>query len=83
MSNKGNAYALATALYARDRSLPIEEIADKLYDLVDALDYGEDEVKADLYAQLAEKLEGDTPFVLAVAIIEDSMNKTDERFGRG
>ena len=83
MSNKGNAYVLATALYARDRSLPLGEIADQLYDCVDALDYGIDERKAELYARLAEKLTADMLFSRAVAAIELAMDATDRRFPRG
>lgn len=80
MSNLGNAYVLASALYARDRSLPLEWIADGLYMVVDAMEFGCDERKADLYAQLAEKLEADTGFEEAVSIVETAMNNTDARY---
>lgn len=83
MSNKGNAYVLAGALYARDTSLPLEEIADNIYHAVDVLEFGQDERKADLYAQLAEKLTIGMRFEEAVSIIEAAMDKTDERYGRG
>lgn len=80
MSNLGNAYALATALYARDRSEPLEDIADNLYHVVDVIGYGYDERKADLYAQLAEQLKDGMPFEMAVAIIELAMDSTDRRY---
>lgn len=77
--NLGNAYALATALYARDKSLPCEEIADNIYHCVNVLEF-EDERKADLYAQLAENLTADTGFSDAVSIIDAAMDSTDRRF---
>lgn len=79
-SNLGNAYALATALYARDRSLPIEDIAEQIYHCVDVLEFGEDERKADLYAQLAENLTADMGFETAVSYIEAAMDNTDRRY---
>lgn len=83
MSNKGNAYVLATALYARDKSLPLEDMADNLYHCVEVLEYGEDERKADLYAQLAESLEDGMTFEHVVSAIEAAMDATDRRFPRG
>jgi hypothetical protein len=83
MSNLGNAYALATALYARDKSKPIEEIAEHIYDVVDGLDFGSDERKADLYSQLAESLDQTTKFSDAVIITEVAMDSTDRRYPHG
>lgn len=83
MSNKGNAYVLATALYARNKSLILGEIGDNLYDCVEALGYGSDERKADLYAQLAERLQANMLFSRAVLCIEVAMDSTDRRFPRG
>ena len=83
MSNLGNAYALATALYARDTSKPLEEICDNLYHCVDGLGFGTDERKADLYAQLAEQLTNGMPFEQAVNIIEKAMSSTDREVCRG
>ena len=80
MSNLGNAYALAVALYARDKSLPLEEMGEQLYHCVDVLEFGQDERKADLYAQLAEKLKDGMPFALVVSIIKSSMDLTDRSF---
>jgi hypothetical protein len=80
MSNKGNAYALATVLYARDTKLTIEELSDNIYHVVDVLEFGEDERKADLYAQLEENLTASLPFSQAVEIIEAAMDNTDRRF---
>ena len=83
MSNLGNAYALATVLYARDKQQPLEDIAGQLYHAVDALGYGSDERKADLYAQLAEKITVSTPFEEVVSITEAAMDNTDRRFPHG
>ena len=83
MSNLGNAYALATALYARDTSKPLEEICDNLYHCVDGLGFGTDERKADLYAQLAEQLTNGMPFEQVVNIIEKAMSSTDREVCRG
>ena len=83
MSNKGNAYVLAIALYARDKSLPLEDMAENLYHCVDVLEYGEDERKADLYAQLAESLADGMTFEHVVSAIEVAMDSTDRRLPRG
>lgn len=83
MSNKGNAYVLAIALYARDKSLPLEDMAENLYHCVDVLEYGEDERKADLYAQLAESLADGMTLEHVVSAIEVAMDSTDRRLPRG
>lgn len=83
MGNLGNAYALATALYARDTSNPLEEICDNLYHCVDGLGFGTDERKADLYTQLAEQLTNGMPFEQVVNIIEKAMSSTDREVCRG
>ena len=80
MSNLGNAYVLASALYARDRSLPLGEIADNIYDCVDAINFGIDERKADLYTQLEHKLTPTTTFLDAVDIIVLAMDRTDRSY---
>ena len=71
---------LASALYARDKSLPLGEIADSIYDCVDAINFGIDERKADLYAQLTLKLTPTTTFLGAVDIIVLAMNRTDRSY---
>lgn len=81
--NRGNAYALGCALYARDRDLPFEDIALNIYHAVDVLEFGEDERKADLYAQLEENLKAGMGFERVVNVIEAAMDKTDRRFPRG
>jgi hypothetical protein len=83
MSNLGNAYALATALYARDKSKPLEDMAEQLYHCVEVLEFGEDERKADLYAQLAESLADGMTFEHVVSAIEAAMDSTDRRFPHG
>jgi len=80
MSNLGNAYAIALALYARDKSEPLGDIADKLYHVVDVIGYGSDERKADLYAQLAESLTDGMMFEHVVSAIEAAMDSTDRRY---
>lgn len=78
MSNKGNAYALATAIYADTRGpvVDIDDLSDRVYRTVDRSSFGSDDAKADLYAQLAEKLTADTSFERAVNIIEAAMDST-------
>lgn len=83
MSNLGNAYALATALYARDRSEPLEDICDGIYHCVDVLGFGVDERKADLYARLADRLTDGMPFERAVSVIHASMDAVDMVVCRG
>lgn len=78
--NRGNAIVIGTMLYARDTSLPLEEIADGLYDVIDQLDFGSDERKADLYATLAESLTSDTPFEVATQIIERALDRVQARY---
>ena len=80
MSNKGNAYALATAIYAGTQDQPIvdiDDLSDKVYRTLDRSPYGSDEAKADLYAQLAEQLKADTTFERAVNIIEAALDSTE------
>lgn len=83
MSNKGNAYALAMALYARDKREPLEDICDNLYHCVNGLGFGEDERKADLYSQLSERLTDGMPFEKVVEVIEVCMDETDTEIGHG
>ena len=83
MSNLGNAYVLAGALYARDETLPCEDRSVNLYHCIEVLEFGEDERKADLYAQLEESLEAGTGFAKAVLIIEQAMDNTNRRYPRG
>jgi hypothetical protein len=83
MSNLGNAYALASALYARDKEAPIEAICDNLYHCVDGLGFGSEERKADLYAQLTERLTDGMPFEQVVEVIEAAMDSTDKEVARG
>lgn len=80
MSNKGNAYALATAIYAGTSGSPvvdIDDLADRVYRTIDKSGFGSEEAKADLYAQLAERLTCDTTFERAVNIIEAAMDSTE------
>jgi hypothetical protein len=79
MSNKGNAYVVASSLYARDTALPMEDLENALYHTIDVLGFGSDERKADLYAQLADTQFADTQFADAVSIIEAAMDSTDAR----
>ena len=80
MSNLGNAYVLATALYGKDRDRVFSDRLDYLYHCVNILGFGSDERKADLYATLAEGLTSDMTFAEACSAIEAAMDKTDERY---
>lgn len=85
MSNKGDAYAIASAIYAGTKGAPvvdIEVLTDRLYNVVNAgfLGTASDEYKADLYAYLAEKLDAETTFEKAVAIIESGLQRTAVKY---
>lgn len=79
MSNKGNAYALATAIYADTRGpvVDVDDLSDRIYRTIDRTPFGSDDAKADLYAQLAEKLTATTTFERAVNVIEAAMDSTE------
>ncbi len=80
MSNKGNAYALAMAIYAGTSDAPIvdiDDLSDRVYRTLDRSLFGSDDAKADLYAQLVESLTADTTFEQAVSIIEAAMDNTE------
>lgn len=80
MSNKGNAYALAMAIYAGTdtATVDVDDLSDRVYRTVDKSQFGSDEAKADLYAQLEERLTAGTSFERAVNIIEAAMDSTQE-----
>jgi hypothetical protein len=61
----------------------IDDVHDRLYAAINSLGYGEDEVKADLYAQLAERLAATTRFDQAVIIIEGCLANTNRTFFNG
>lgn len=85
-SSKGHAYVLAAALYARSHTgvpTPIEDVDERLYEAIESLGFGEDEVKADLYARLAECLTSTTRFDAAVLHIEVCIDKTRRAFFHG
>lgn len=84
MSNKGTAYAIATAIYAgtHDQEIvDIDDLSDRLYRTLDRSPFGTDEAKADLYATLAESLTADTTFERAVNIIEAAIDNTEKYLG--
>ena len=74
-SNLGNAYAVALAVVGKDE--------EAVYHAVEVVEFGSDERKADLYAQLAEKITATTPFEEVVSITEAAMDNTDRRFPHG
>lgn len=79
MSYRGHAYAIATAIYGGTRGetiVDIESIGDRLYSTINSLGLGSDEVKADIYAQLAERLTHSTTFERAVNVIEAAICET-------
>lgn len=83
MTQRGDAYVIATAIYAGTKNkevVDIDELTDRLYSAVVVMGWSED-FSADVYAQLAEKLSHDTPFEKAVAVIESALSKTGARFG--
>lgn len=71
-SNLGNAYAVALAVVGKDE--------EAVYHAVEVVEFGSDERKADLYAQLAEKITVSTPFEEVVSITEAAMDNTDRRY---
>jgi len=86
MSNRGIAYVLAIAIYTGNRgdTVDTEDTAEKIYAVINASkDFRGDEVKADVYAQLAEQLDGDTSFERAVNIIEAALDSTQRALGYG
>ena len=72
------ALGIACVIYARDpdgKQQSQEAMADNLYEVVRASGY-DDEVKAELYARLADILTPTTTFKQAHALIKDCLNKT-------
>jgi pyridoxal/pyridoxine/pyridoxamine kinase len=84
-SNKGDAYVLATAIYAGTKGsglVDIDEVSDRLYRAMSGMgSLGTDEAKADIYAQLAETLTAETSFQEAVSIIEKVLDETEKYIG--
>lgn len=78
MTTRGDAYALALAIYAGTDGpvVDIDDLADRVYRTLDRTPLGCDDAKADLYAQLAERLTAETTFQSAVDIIQMAMNET-------
>lgn len=85
MSNQGEAYVIATAIYAGTKGtgrVDIDEISDRLYHAMQTTGtLSTDEAKADVYAQLAERLTADTPFEEAVSTIEAALDETEKYIG--
>jgi hypothetical protein len=85
MSNKGDAYVIATAIYAGTRHqavVDIDTLVERVYTVTGNGFLGtvSDEYKADLYAYLAEKLDAETTFEKAVAIIESGLQRTAVKY---
>lgn len=78
MTTRGDAYALASAIYAGTDGpvVDIDDVADRVYRTLEKSPLGTDDGKADLYAQLAERLTADTKFQDAVDIIQMAMDST-------
>jgi hypothetical protein len=76
--NKGNAYALASAIYAGTDGpiVDIDDLADRVYRTLAGTPWGYDELKADLYARLVEGLTAGTSFERAVNVIEAAMDQS-------
>ncbi len=79
MSHKGQAYVMATAIYAGNKAeVDTEDVAYRIYTATTINpSFSSDDVRADVYAQLAEKLTADTKFVDAVDIIEEALRNTE------
>lgn len=69
---------MASAIYAGTDGpiVDIDDLADRVYRTLDKSPIGCDDGKADLYAQLAERLTADTTFQSAVDIIQMAMDET-------
>lgn len=83
MSQRGDAYAIASAIYAGTKNQSIVDIdflTDRLYTTVSNLGWGDDKA-ADVYARLAETLQCDTPFEKAVALIESAIVRAEIKYG--
>ena len=85
MSNQGKAYVIATAIYAGTKGtgkVYIDDVSDRLYHAMSSMgELGTDEAKADMYAQLAERLTANTKFEDAVNIIEGALDETEKYIG--
>lgn len=77
MSNYANALVVAGAIYAGVSMLDLAELESRVAEAVDSTLFSADEAKADLYAQLAERLQVDTPFSEAVNIVQNAMDQTE------
>ena len=75
---RGTAIVIATAIYAGNRGETVmQDTEDRIYNCIQASPYFvNDEFRADVYAQLAEKLTATTPFDTAVDTIEAAMTQT-------
>lgn len=83
MSHRGDAYVIASAIYAGTKHqavLDIDVLTDRLYNTVSSLGWS-DEKAADVYAKLAERLQADTPFELAVSLCESAIKAAEVRYG--
>lgn len=80
MTTKGDAYAIAIALYGEGRVF--EDMAETLYQVTDSMFTKgcPDEYKADLYARIADGLKEDTAFSDAVLIIEAAIDAANGAF---
>lgn len=70
---KSVALFIATAIYPQVGNPTWEQRCDILYDAIDQLLFS-DELKADLYARLAEQLDAKTEFNTAVRIIKRAIH---------
>jgi hypothetical protein len=79
LNNRGQAYVLAVAIYAGNRdTVDVEETSDRIYKAININPaFSSDEARADVYAQLAEKLTATTPFAKAVEVIEAALFNTE------
>lgn len=78
------ALAIALAIYQSDEICEDHsDHADRIYYAVDKADFGSDGRKADLYAQLAERLTPGMRLDMAEAVIAECMKQTNKRYLHG
>lgn len=79
LSSRGLAYVLTVAIYAGNRDVvDVANTSDRIYKAININpSFNSDEARADVYAQLAEKLTAATPFKDAVHIVETALYNTE------
>lgn len=79
MSAAGDAWGLASVLILAKHATNYDYAEAALYEAVDKLQLS-DERKADLYARLAERLDGTEKFFQLRQVVEEELKKNAEAF---